>query len=179
VGFDSSLRGRSDFSGDGQSDQTEGHRARKEQFKSGLVKFMVEVGRGREFGNTPGEVAKGVALAAEELGHPRHEMKQVKVPKKFPWKGRWTEFQQGKDPARLEDPMDFRKAFGAVGKVTQSKGKGDGIHALIRKGEVEGIAFDGLLHSPGFCLIQERSAEIQGDHLGGRKFFLEKQADVA
>jgi hypothetical protein len=166
VGFDSSLRGRSDFSGDGQSDQAEGHRARKEQFKSGLVELVVEVGGGGELGDAPGEVAKGVALAAEELGHPRHEMKQVKAPKKFPWKGRWTEFQQGKDPARLEDPMDFRKAFGAVGKVTQSEGKGDGIYALIWKGEVEGIAFNGLFYAPGFCLIQERPAEIQCDHLG-------------
>jgi len=178
VGFDSSLRGRSDFSGYGQSDQAEGHRARKEEFKSGLVEFVIEVGGGGEFGNAPGKVAKRVALAVEELGHPGHEMKQVKVPKKFPWKGRWTEFQQGKDSPRLEDPVDFRKALGAVGKVTQSKGKGDGIHALIREGEVEGIAFDGLFHSTGFCLIEEGPAEIQCDHLGRGEFFLEKQADV-
>ena len=107
VGFDSSLRGRSDFSGDGQSDQAEGHRAGKEKFKSCLVEFVVEVGRGGEFGDAPREVAKGVALAAEELGDPGHEMKQVKVPKEFQWKGRRTKFQQGKDSACLEDPMDF------------------------------------------------------------------------
>jgi hypothetical protein len=130
------------------------------------VEFVIEVGGGGELGDAPGEVAKGVALAVEELGHPGHEMKQVKVPKKFPWKGRRAEFQQGKDTACLEDPMDFRKAFGAVGKVTQSEGEGDGIYALIRKGEVEGIAFDGLFDSTGFCLIQERPAEIQCDHLG-------------
>ena len=160
VGFDSSLRGRSDFSGDGQSDQTEGHRARKEQFKSRLVEFVIEVGGGGELGDAPGEVAKGVALATEELGHPGHEMKQVKVPKEFPWKGRRTEFQQGKNPAQLKDSVDFRKALGAVGKVAQSEGEGDGIHALIREGKIEGIAFDGLFYAPGFCLIEERSAEI-------------------
>jgi hypothetical protein len=143
------------------------------------VELVVEVGRGGELGDTPGEVAKGIALAAEELGHPGHEIKQVKIPKKFPWKGRWTEFQQGKDPARLEDPVDFRKALGAVGKVAQAEGEGGGIHTLIREGEIEGIAFDGLLHSTGFCLIEERPAKIQCDHLGGGKFFLEKQADVA
>ena len=118
-------------------------------------------------------------MAAEELGGPGHEMKQVKVPKEFPWTGRRTEFQQGKNPAQLKDSVDFRKALGAVGKVAQSEGEGDGIHALIREGKIEGIAFHGLFHSPGFCLIEERSAEIQGDHLGGGKFFLEKQADVA
>jgi hypothetical protein len=106
-------------------------------------------------------------------------MKQVKIPKKFPWKGRWTEFQQGKDPARLEDPVDFRKALGAVGKVAQAEGEGGGIHTLIREGEIEGIAFDRLFYAPSFCLIEERPAKIQCDHLGGGKFFLEKQADVA
>jgi len=53
-------------------------------------------------------------------------MKQVKVPKEFPWKRRRIEFQQGKDPARLKDSVDFRKALGAIGKVTQSEGKGSG-----------------------------------------------------
>ena len=66
----------------------------------------------------------------------------------------------------MKDTVDFRKAFGAVGKVTQSEGKGDGIHALIREGKIEGIAFDGLFYAPGFCLIEERPAEIQCDHLG-------------
>ena len=50
---------------------------------------------------------------------------------------------------------------------------------MIREGEVKGIAFDGLLHSTGFCLIEERPTEIQRDDLGGREFFLEKQTDVA
>jgi len=130
------------------------------------VEFVIKVGGGGELGDAPGEVAEGVALAVEELGHPGHEMKQVKVPKEFPWKGRRTEFQQGKDPACLEDPMDFREAFGAVGKVTQSESEGDGIHTLIWEGEIESIAFHGLFYSPGFCLIEERSAEIQCDHLG-------------
>jgi len=87
-------------------------------------------------GDTTGEVAKGIALAAEELGGPRHEMKQVKVPKEFPWKRGWTEFQKGKDPAWLKDPVDFRKALGTVGKVTQSEGEGGGIHRSIREREV-------------------------------------------
>jgi hypothetical protein len=144
----------SDFSGDGQPDQTEGHRAGKEKFESSLVEFVVEVGRGGELGDTSGEVTKGVALAAEELGNPRHEIKQVKVPEEFPGKGWRAEFQKSKDSARLKDTMDFRKALGAVGKVTQSEGKGDGIHRLIREGEVEGIAFHGLFYSTGFCLIE-------------------------
>ena len=67
----------SDFLGDGQSDQTEGHRPREEKFKSSLVEFVVEVGRGGELGDTTGEVAKGIALAAEELSDPRHEIKEV------------------------------------------------------------------------------------------------------
>jgi hypothetical protein len=118
------------------------------------VEFVVEVGRGGELGDTSGEVTKGVALAAKELGDPRHEIKQVKVPEEFPGKGGRTEFQKSKDSARLKDTMDFRKALGAVGKVTQSKGEGDGIHRLIWKGEIEGIAFHGLFYSTGFCLIE-------------------------
>ena len=118
------------------------------------MEFVVEVRRGWELGDATGEVAKGVALAAEELGDPGHKMKQVKVPKEFPWKGGRTEFQQGKDPAWLKDSVDFRKPLGAVGKVTQSEGESDGIHPLIREGEVEGIAFHGLFYPSGFCLIE-------------------------
>jgi hypothetical protein len=118
------------------------------------VEFVVEVGRGWELGDATGEVAKGVSLAAEELGDPGHKMKQVKVPKEFPRKGGRTEFQQGKNSAWLKNPVNFGKAPGAVGKVTQSKGEGDGIHRLILKGEVEGIAFHGLFNSPSFCLIE-------------------------
>jgi hypothetical protein len=118
------------------------------------VEFAVEFGRGGELGDTSGEVTKGVALAAEELGNPRHEIKQVKVPEEFPGKGWRTEFQKSKDSARLKDTMDFRKALGAVGKVTQSEGKGDGIHRLIREGEIKGIAFHGLFYSTSFCLIE-------------------------
>jgi hypothetical protein len=58
-----------------------------------LVEFVVKVGRGRELGDATGEVAEGIALAAEDLGDPRHEMKQIKVPKEFPWRRGWTEFQ--------------------------------------------------------------------------------------
>jgi hypothetical protein len=118
------------------------------------VEFVVEVGRGGELGNATGEVAKAVALAAKKLGDAGHEMKQVKVPKEFPWKGGRTEFQQGKNPAWLKDSVNFRKALGAVGKVTQSEGKSDGIHRFIREGKVKGIALHGLFYSPGFCLIE-------------------------
>jgi len=118
------------------------------------VEFVVKVGRRGELGDTSGEVTKGVALAAEKLGDPGHEIKQVKVPKEFPWEGGRTEFQKSKDSARLKDTMDFRKALGAVGKVTQSEGKGDGIHRLIREGEIKGIAFHGLFYSTSFCLIE-------------------------
>jgi hypothetical protein len=82
------------------------------------VEFVVEVGRGRELGDAPSKVAKGIALAAEELGDPRHEVKEVKIPEEFPGKGGRTEFQQGKDPARLKDTVDFRKALRSVGKVS-------------------------------------------------------------
>ena len=78
----------------------------------------MKVGRGRELGDTPSKVAKGVALAAEELGDPRHEVKEVKVPEEFPGKGWGTEFQQGKGPARLKDTVDFRKALRSIGKVS-------------------------------------------------------------
>jgi hypothetical protein len=44
-------------------------------------------------GDAKGEVAKGVALTAEDLGYPGHEIKKVKVPKEFPWERRRTEFQ--------------------------------------------------------------------------------------
>ncbi len=118
------------------------------------MEFVVKVGRRGELGDTSGEVTKGVALAAEKLGDPGHEIKQVKVPKEFPWKRRRIEFQQGKDPAWLKDSVDFRKALGAVGKVTQSEGKGDGIHRLIQEGEIEGIAFHSLFYSTSFCLIE-------------------------
>jgi len=104
-------------------------------------------------------------LTAEDLGYPRHEIKKVKVPKEFPWERRRTEFQQGKGPAWLKDTVDFRKTLGAVGKVTKSEGNSDGIHRLIREGEVEGIAFHGLFYPSGFCLIEQRSTKIQSDHI--------------
>jgi hypothetical protein len=75
--------------------------------------------------------------------------------------------------------VDFRKALGAVCKVTQPEGEGDGIHHLIRKGEVEGIAFHGLFNSPSFCLIEQRPTKIQSDHISRGELFLEKQTDVA
>ena len=106
------------FSANGQPDQAERHRARKKKFKSSLVEFVVEFGRGGELGDATGEVAKGIALAAEKLGDPGHKMKQVKVPKELPWKRGRAEFKQRKDPAWLKDSVDFRKALGAVGKVT-------------------------------------------------------------
>jgi len=118
------------------------------------VEFVAEVGRGGELGDAPGKVVKGVALTAEKLGDPRHEMKQVKVPKKFPWKRGRTEFKKGKGPTWLKDPVDFRKSPRAVGKVTQSECEGDGIHRLIWEGEVECIAFHGLFYPSGFCLIE-------------------------
>jgi hypothetical protein len=118
------------------------------------VEFVVKVGRGRELRDATGEVSKGVTLAAEKLGDPGHKMKQVKVPKEFPRRGGRTKFQQGKNPAWLKDSVNFRKALGAVGKVTQSEGKSDGVHRFIREGKVKGIALHGLFYSPGFCLIE-------------------------
>ncbi len=79
---------------------------------------MAEVGRGGELGDAPSKVAKGIALAAEELGDPRHEVKKVKVPEEFPGNGWRTEFQQGKGPARLKDTVDFRKALRSIGEVS-------------------------------------------------------------
>jgi hypothetical protein len=82
------------------------------------VEFVAEVGGGGELGDAPSKVAKGIALAAEELGDPRHEVKEVKVPEEFPGKGWRTEFQQGKGPARLKDTVDFRKALRSIGEVS-------------------------------------------------------------
>lgn len=45
--------------------------------------------------DTMGEVAEGIALAAEELGDPRHEMKKIKIPEKSPGVGWGGEFEQG------------------------------------------------------------------------------------
>jgi hypothetical protein len=98
------------------------------------VEFVAEIGRGGELGDTTGEVAKGIALAAEELSDPRHEIKEVKIPEEFPGKGWRAKFQQGKDPARLKDTVDFRKALGSIGKVSKPKGQGDQVKGMFRKG---------------------------------------------
>ena len=99
--------GGADFSGDGQSDEAEGQRPRKKKLESSLMQFVAEGGRGGKLRDALGKITEGVALAGEELGYPRHKVKQVKVPKNFPRKGGRTEFQKGKDSARLEDPVDL------------------------------------------------------------------------
>lgn len=169
----------SDFLGDGQSDQTEGHRPREEKFKSSLVEFVVEVGRGGELGDTTGEVAKGIALAAEELGGPGHEMKQVKVPKEFPWKRRRIEFQQGKDPAWLKDSVNFRKAFGAVSKVSKPKGQGDQVKGVLRKGQVECISLNRFSNSPGLSPSEKRGTEIKANDICLWQPILKKKGHIS
>ena len=178
MGFDSSLLGVR-FLGDGQPDQTEGHRPREEKFKSSLVEFVVEVGRGGELGDTTGEVAKGIALAAEELGDPGHEVKEVKVPEEFPRKGWRTEFQQGKDPARLKDTVDFRKALRSVGKVSKPKGQGDQVKGVLRKGQVECISLNRFSNSPGLSPSEKRGTEIKANDICLWQPILKKKGHIS
>jgi hypothetical protein len=143
------------------------------------VDFVVEFGRGRELGDAPGEVAEGIALAAEELGGPGHEMKQVKVPKEFPWKRRRIEFQQSKDPAWLKDSVDFRKALRSIGKVSKPKGQGDQVKGVLRKGQVECISLNRFSNSPGLSPSKKRGTEIETNDICLWQPILKKQRHIS
>ena len=140
---------------------------------------MAEIGRGGELGDTTGEVAKGIALAAEELGDPRHEVKEVKVPEEFPGKGWRTEFQQGKDPARLKDTVDFRKALRSIGKVSKPKGQGDQVKGVLRKGQVECISLNRFSNSPGLSPSEKRGTEIETNDIYLWQPILKKQRHIS
>ena len=71
------------------------------------LKFLGEIDRGRELRNAASQVTKRVALMGEDLGHPRHEMEKIKIPKEFPRHGRRAEFQKGKGSSWSEDAGDF------------------------------------------------------------------------
>ena len=143
------------------------------------MEFVVKVGRGRELGDTTGEVAKGIALAAEELGDPRHEVKEVKVPEEFPGKGWRTEFQQGKDPARLKDTVDFRKALRSIGKVSKPKGQGDQVKGVLRKGQVECISLNRFSNSPGLSPSEKRGTEIETNDICLWQPILKKKGHIS
>jgi len=143
------------------------------------VEFVAEIGRGGELGDTTGEVAKGIALAAEELGDPRHEVKEVKVPEEFPGKGWRTEFQQGKDPARLKDTVDFRKALRSIGKVSKPKGQGDQVKGVLRKGQVECISLNRFSNSPGLSPSEKRGTEIETNDICLWQPILKKKGHIS
>ena len=48
--------------------------------------------------------------------------------------------------------MDLVEAASAVGKVAQAKGKGGGGKMILRKGQLEGVTFDGLFDSASLGL---------------------------
>ena len=48
-----------------------------------------------------------------------------------------------------------------------------------RKGQLEGITFDGLLDSAGLGLFEQGETEIKADDFCLRESFLEKETDIA
>lgn len=106
-------------------------------------------------------------------------MKQVKVPKEFPWKRRRIEFQQGKDPAWLKDSVNFRKAFGAVSKVSKPKGQGDQVKGVLRKGQVECISLNRFSNSPGLSPSEKRGTEIKANDICLWQPILKKKGHIS
>lgn len=66
-----------------------------------------------------------------------------------------------------------------MGKVTQTEGEGDGIHALVGKGKLEGIAEMGLSHPSLLGAEEKGRTEIKTDSLRLGKCLLEKKGDIA
>jgi hypothetical protein len=106
-------------------------------------------------------------------------MKQVKVPKEFPWKRRRIEFQQGKDPAWLKDSVDFRKALRSVGKVSKPKGQGDQVKGVLRKGQVECISLNRFSNSPGLSPSEKRGTEIKANDICLWQPILKKKGHIS
>jgi hypothetical protein len=75
--------------------------------------------------------------------------------------------------------MDLVEPASAVGKVAQAKGKGYGGKMVWRKGQLEGITFDGLFDSAGLGLGEQGGREVEADNFCGRESFLKKEGDIA
>ena len=75
--------------------------------------------------------------------------------------------------------MDLVEPASAVGKVAQTKGKGGGGKIILRKGQLEGVTFDGLFDSASLGLGEQGGGEIEADNFSGGKSFLKKEGDIA
>jgi len=75
--------------------------------------------------------------------------------------------------------MNLVEPASAVSKVAQAKGKGDGGKMILRKGQLEGITFDGLFDSASLGLGEQGGREIEADDFCGGKSFLKKEGDIA
>ena len=75
--------------------------------------------------------------------------------------------------------MDLVEPSSAVGKVAQAKGKGGGGKMVLRKGQLEGVTFDGFFDSASLGLGEQGGGEIEADDFCGGKSFLKKEGDIA
>ena len=50
---------------------------------------------------------------------------------------------------------------------------------VLRKGQLEGVTFDGLFDSAGLGLSEQGGGEIEADDFCGGKSFLKKEGDIA
>ena len=75
--------------------------------------------------------------------------------------------------------MDLVEPSSAVGKVAQAKGKGDGGKMVLRKGQLEGVTFDGFFDSTSLGLGEQGGGEVEADDFCGGKSFLKEEGDIA
>ena len=75
--------------------------------------------------------------------------------------------------------MDLVEPASAVGKVAQAKGKGGGGKMVLRKGQLEGVTFDGLFDSASLGLGEQGGGEVEADDFCGGESFLKKEGDIA
>lgn len=80
--------------------------------------------------------------------------------------------------SRPQDSGDFAQGAGAVGEVAQAEGEGDDIECAIGERQVQGVALDKLSHASDLRLLEEGTAEIQTDDLGGGQGLEEKSGNV-
>ena len=160
------------FSAEGESDQPQRHGSPKEELKSSGLKLVVEFGGCRKAGDTLREVAKGVALAGEKLGDPRHPVEKVKVPKKFPWSGRRRKLQQSKSATDLQSAIDFSQGFGPIGKIAQPESESDGRKRIWWEGQVESVTLHHMLGAASGGLGQKGGTEIESSDRGRGQSFL-------
>ena len=75
--------------------------------------------------------------------------------------------------------MNFVEPSSAVGKVAQAKGKGGGGKMVLRKGQLEGVTFDGFFDSTSLGLGESGGGEVEADDFCGGKSFLKEEGDIA